>query len=205
MVVDRNIARRLSLRTESGDLDGVKNSQKILVLAYVQDCPGSDCPIRMKCSEEYKHVGKCTIETRFLNTIYHVWIDREEGIGDVITQGQLNRLGTHVMPLYAILIKLQKEFWGIERVVYTDKKGVKHISPVLRELRDTMKAVGYEIDKAGLEKTWEKKWGGGKPLPSGLSTKEQLQVKFGNVGRYAETSEIKKKGVKNGDADDGNP
>jgi len=186
-IKERNKKRALNLPTEAGNMDGLKDRQKVIISAYVRDC-SEDCAIRKLCEEEYvPDRGKCALELNFLSGIYFNWTDHRSGIGDVMSQDQLNRLGTHILPLHAMQIKLLKEFWALNRVTYEDNKGVKRINPILKEYRETLKSLGYEIKEAGLAKTWEEKYGN-KGLPGGPSPTD----KFGNVTRYSDMPKPKK-------------
>ena len=194
MPIQINRSKMLDLKPGSGELDGVKENQKVMNMAFVQDCLDQICPIRDRCSEEYKHKGKCVIERQYLNKIFYTWTDEVEGIGDIITQGQLFRLGGIIMPLYSIHIKLLKELWGTQRIVTKDKWGAVHINPILREIRETSKYIGTELEKAGLEKTWIAKWGRKKTMPIGEGEVDPRKAKFGNVDRYADMQIDKKEG-----------
>lgn len=192
MPIQINRSKMLDLKPGSGELDGVKENQKVMNMAFVQDCLDQICPIRDRCSEEYKHKGKCVIERQYLNKIFYTWTDEVEGIGDIITQGQLFRLGAHIMPLYSIHIKLLKELWGTQRIVTKDKWGAPRINPILKEIRDTSKSIGSELKEAGMEETWVAKWGNKKPVPVGGGAADAYKAKFGNVDRYADMKTNKK-------------
>lgn len=188
MTLNRSLTSKFNLvKTNVGKLD----DNKLTYVGYVGDCEGEECIIYDAC--DYNSKGKCTFEQNFLNTIYVTWLDKKDGIGDVLTQQQVHRIGASLMPLYSQLIKLAKVSFSISasQSIYEDSKGTKRAHPVFREMRDVIKSIGAEIKDAGLYQTWEAKFGkGGKTIP--VQDIEDM-MKKGNRTRFEDYEESLRK------------
>ena len=174
-------------------------------LAYVRTCTRDNCPVFKSCT--YNKRGKCSLEHTFLKNIYVSWVDPVHGLGDVLTQPQLHRLGNHVMPLYSIYIRLSKEMFALDALTYTDGKSQKRSYPQLKEIRETLKSINMELDKIGLDKLWEKKFGNkvmpaDKSIPEVMNDADAEAMKYGNVNRYKNLKKDKEEKEKKANDDD---
>ena len=160
-----------------------KFAEKTIKVALdYQLCTKSECPIYNKCPYNCKTKTesiKCQFEVQIINQIY---VDYMKGIGDMMTQGQMDVFGLTIMPLYIHLVRFQKWQTNITNMIYSDSKGVKRPHPVFKEIRETIKLLNSELRLSGLSNLWVQKFGK-RTLPVGMTEEDR---KFGDTGRYDE-------------------
>jgi len=147
------------VRTDIGSVNG----KQLRFLAHVSVCAGDDCPMRAMCP--YKPEGKCTVIYSFLKSLYSDWVDPRDGVGDILTQIQLDRIGTHLMPLYHQLAKFALEISALGNTSYENKQGTWMTYPQFAELRAVLKEIRSEMKDLKLDQVWEKKFGN-RPSPN---------------------------------------
>jgi hypothetical protein len=113
--------------------------------------------------------------------MYLSWTDIENGVGDQMTQTQLDRLGIHLIPLYHQLIKFQRDIWAATKTTYTDRRGSIHPYPQFREVREILEAINREIKLVKLDEVWMRKFGTDKSIPGAQAA---LALEEGVPGSY---------------------
>lgn len=113
---------------------------EILLWDHVPDCRGVNCPAYRPCHWTSKDTvgSKCYVIMTYLRSITNR-IFRE--VGCDITQIQKSRVGLELIPLYRLLIRLKIEELGVGSLSYTTPKGMIAIHPIVKEIRETIKAI----------------------------------------------------------------
>lgn len=169
---------RGGLITHAGFVDG----KRLTYLEHTQECNEDTCPVVKLCT--FKKDGKCMYIQDFLRDIYFGWIDKENGLGDVLNQGKLDRIGAHLMPLYSQLIRFWMDTLTIRSLTYEDKKGVARVYPQFKEFREIRKSIKEEVSDMKLDALWEQKFGDSKPKPG--SDRPAPPSQDGEPGAYEE-------------------
>ncbi len=184
------------IRTMVGSVQG----KQLRFLAHVHHCKKDACKIKSICPFEPK--GRCTAVYTFLAGLYRDWVDPESGVGDRLSQVQLDRIGVHLMPLYQQLIRFQMETIVLDETVYTDRKGVIHAHPQFGEIRATLEAIRKELKELGLEKIWLEKFNDKpRPIPTGRSLDDIM--KHGEEGAYEALEKEVEEETKRRDTEEG--
>lgn len=110
-----------------------------------KSCKGNRCPAAARCNfliSLREHTGdplavpkKCLVMDRYLKNVLAVVVGNyEEGLDE----GQLFRVGVHLVPLYRNLVQLKIEEMGLKEMTVgpPDKPT---INPIYRETRETIK------------------------------------------------------------------
>ena len=179
--------------TSVGHVEG----KQLRFLAHVARCGGERCRIYDLCpyGGEVDRSERCALLHRYLKSMYQDWVDPKNGLGDVLTQMQLDRLGSHVMPLYHHLALFALEIADLPETTFTNKQGNWMVYPQFGEMRATMTQIRAEMKDLKLEALWEKKFGGGLGLDGGSgrgmpSTGGMMDLdtimQHGRVGAYEE-------------------
>ena len=145
-------------KTEVGS---VKGNKQLRFLGHVMRCEGDKCPIRdfCTCNPTGRSV-QCTVLKNFMTKIYYDWVEPERGLGDVLNQYQLDRIGTHLMPLYHHLARLSMEISNLGRTTYeSEKTGGPKTYPQFDHQMKVMAAIRAEEKELNLSALWEKKFG----------------------------------------------
>jgi len=156
------------IRTQVGTIKG----KQLRFLGQVQACRGEACPLKDVC--RFKPKGKCTVIYNFLSSLYRDWVDPKDGIGDLLSQIQLDKIGLHLIPLYHILIRLLLETYAINEMTYVNKQGSKAMHPQFQEIPKIINQIRLELKDIGLEALWNKKFGTNKSMPAGKNIKDIL-------------------------------
>lgn len=161
-----------------------KGNHQLRSLAFIKKCDPSKCKISSIC--EQANDGKCAVEETFLLGIYSDWTDEKNGIGDQLNQIQLDRIGSHLMPLYMQLVRFSMEILGLDGTSYENKAGIKSEYPQYKGQRDVLKHINQELKDLGLEKIWAAKFSATKDLPTGKNSTLDLGkiARKGQVGVY---------------------
>lgn len=104
-------------------------------------CLDEDCAIRSRCHYKKDRSRPCTLMKQYIKSvalIIHRNFDFEET--------QLFRIGMELMPLYVLLCQLKMYQLTVNTPVHVTDKGLFHMNPVYREIRETIKAIN---------RTWE--------------------------------------------------
>uniref|UniRef100_A0A6M3KNN8 Uncharacterized protein n=1 Tax=viral metagenome TaxID=1070528 RepID=A0A6M3KNN8_9ZZZZ len=119
--------------------------------------------------------------------MYQDWVDPKDGLGDILTQFQLDRIGSHVMPLYHHLALFALEIADLPETSYINKQGTHMSYPQFSEMRATMTQIRAEMKDLKLETLWAKKFGDGKMLPlTGGAMDLDTIMQHGRPGAYEE-------------------
>lgn len=120
-------------------------------------CLGARCPVFALCHYETKQrveqegaTIKCTVMVNYLKGCIDVVMDN---FGDKLDEGTMFRVGMHLIPLYKILCRLKIEELAVERGVSVSARGMVQISPIYREMRETIKTIDAMWEKLGLTLT----------------------------------------------------
>ena len=170
---------------------GKINGNKLRFLNHAPACDRDSCPLKKICEFSPKE-GKCRYIYLIVNEIYKEWMHPRNGIGDLLSQIELDMVGIHLMPLYQHLVRFQMEISGLKRTTYESKNGVISVYPQYGEYRQTERSISELIKKMGLIDKWKAKFSlePTKGLP-GLDSAKQIiapameKNSRGQVGGYA--------------------
>lgn len=164
---------------------GVVHGKQLRFLAHVPMCAGDNCPIRDSCGFNkgvQDHPGRCKVVYNFLKSLYMDWVDPTNGLGDVLNQIELDRIGTHLMPLYHQLARFALEISALEHTTFTTKQGNVMAYPQFREVREVLKQIRDEMRDLNLNGLWDKKFKDSKnPFPT-VDIEQVMQT--GRPGAY---------------------
>jgi hypothetical protein len=119
----------------------------------LQDCTGDDCPAAPSCQYLQKVRGrgeemeKCKVMASYLKSVSTTILGNYE---DQMDEGQLFRVGMHIVPLYRNLIKMKIEEIGISRVVTVAENGKMSINPLYKEIREYIKLIEQMWKSVGI-------------------------------------------------------
>ena len=167
----------VKLRPSLGMVDG----KTLLFLGQAPPCKGSACPVIVSC--QYRSAkakrevgrGKCTMIHNLVRELYDTWVHPTNGIGDVLTQPQLHKIGVHLMPLYIQYMRLFIEITGLRDSSYKDVKGNFHVYPQYKAFQDAERAIRSIEASLGLDEIWAKKFNTPMPDMAGIMEAEVSQ------------------------------
>lgn len=136
---------------------GVINGNKLRFLNHVPFCDKENCPLKKICTL-VPQKEKCTYIFLYVNELYRDWVHPENGIGDKLTQAEIDIIGMQMMPLYQHLIRFQMEISSLRKSTYTSKAGVESAYPQFKEFRETQKAIAEIIRNNGFINKWREKF-----------------------------------------------
>jgi len=119
----------------------------------LQDCEGKSCPAAPRCQylekalERGESLSKCRVMATYLKSVSTTILGNYE---DKMDEGQLFRVGMHIIPLYRNLIKMKIEELGVRRVVNQDEKGKLSINPLYKEIREYIKLLEQMWKSVGI-------------------------------------------------------
>ena len=119
----------------------------------------------------------------FLHSLYMDWIDPKDGLGDRLSQMQLDRIGTHLMPLYYQLARFALDIAALDETTYVNKQGSHLPYPQFAELRAVLQQIRAETKDLKLEAMWEQKFSAAKSLPGGTVNLDSI-MQSGRPGAY---------------------
>lgn len=163
------------IRTQIGSIQG----KRLRFLAHVEQCKGEDCPLYEHC--QYVPQGRCSIIYQFLRGLYIDWTDPKHGLGDVLSQVQLDRIGTHLMPLYHQLARFSLEASTLNNTTYSTKTGDVRAYPHFKEIRDVLREIRAEMKDLKLDDMWQKKFPS-RSAPAAFDLDDIMQQ--GRLGAY---------------------
>lgn len=169
---------------------GTINGKQLRFLGHVNECYGEDCPAYELCSFRPKKDGrKCAVVDGFIKSIYQGLVDPTEGLGDSLSQMQLDRVGLHLVPLYQQLIRFCLGTYTLKDTTYVEKSGKINVHPLFKEIREVQSCIAKEIKEIGLNEAWEKKFKGNKTMPTSIGFSDQdidEMLTKGRKGAYEE-------------------
>ena len=163
------------LRTTVGVVEG----KEVRFLAHVPMCSGDRCPLRNSC--KFMEGGRCKLLYNFLRSLYESWVNPKTGLGDVLNQIQLDRIGTHLMPLYLQLARFSLDISALQETTFTTKQGTVAAYPQFREIREVLREIRSELKEMQLEEIWAKKFSAKRGIP-GVDLDDLMKV--GRTGAY---------------------
>ena len=117
----------------------------------------------------------------FLRSLYESWVNPKTGLGDVLNQIQLDRIGTHLMPLYLQLARFSLDISALQETTFTTKQGTVAAYPQFREIREVLREIRQEMKEMQLEEIWSNKFGAKRGVP-GVDLDDLMKV--GRTGAY---------------------
>lgn len=163
------------LRTTVGIIEG----KEVRFLAHVPMCSGDKCPLRQSC--KFEPGGRCKLLYNFLRSLYESWVHPKNGLGDVLNQIQLDRIGTHLMPLYLQLARFSLDISALQETTFITKQGTVAAYPQFREIREVLREIRQEMKEMQLEEIWSNKFGAKRGVP-GVDLDDLMKV--GRTGAY---------------------
>ena len=147
------------------------------------------CPIYDDCP--YVKEGRCSLERTYMNGIYNTLISPHpnQGIADMLSDIELQRVGIHLIPLYHQLIRLKKEAFAVKQMTVTNKQGSVNIHPVFKEIREVIRCISKEIKEIGINEKWKRKYGGVVNIEGGSGSIEEL-MEQGDPNFYDHLSKV---------------
>ena len=120
----------------------------------LQGCTAEACPAADQCEflkRDMSRYGygpeKCKVMGAYLKSVTTTILGTYEAQLD---QGQLFRIGMHIMPLYKNLVKMKIEELGVLRVVNRDANGKLSINPLYKEIREYIKLIEQMWKSVGI-------------------------------------------------------
>lgn len=147
----------------------------------VPECSAERCPAFANCIYDKK--DKCKVIREGLKGLSFVLF---RNFKEKMTEDQLWRIGMHLMPLYRMLLRLNIEELGVDRVIVEDMRGIRRINPLYKELRETIKTIDLTWKAIGISEDHDKK--GGDSVDGDPDYVENLEKK--SVQRREETKQL---------------
>ena len=120
----------------------------------LRECRGQECPANQKCeflANELERSGnipkKCKVMASYLRGVTTTILEVYE---DQLEEGQLFRIGMHIIPLYKNLVKMKIEELGVANVVTENDKGRLQINPLYKEIREYIKLIEQMWKSVGI-------------------------------------------------------
>jgi len=153
-----------------------KEGLKIIMFDAVQNCRAEQCPIFNDC--KYLKTGRCTVEINYLRAVFDSVNDM---VGKDTTQGVLNKVTLHLLPLFHQLIRFQIYAYSVQDVCYTTTRGQIRAHPIFKEIRDTLRSIENTQASMGIDGEYIRALGS---LGSGRKGRRAIEdaVKYGEDG-----------------------
>lgn len=140
-----------------------RDGNKLVSWDAIPECTESNCPIANKCP--YLGKKKCTVMKAFVGSAASIIQN-----GYILDQSELLRVGTHLIPLYRNLCRLQIEEMGLRQITRINKAGSVVLNPIYAEIKSHILAIENLWKSLGLndkEKKVKKKpqWPGSTEIP----------------------------------------
>jgi len=113
-------------------------------------CTQEQCPAATRChylSPDLKPPDKCQVMLKYLKSATQVIMTNYEKNLD---EGQLYRVGMHIVPLYRNLCRFKIYEMGVRSVVHTDDKGKRTVDPIYKEIREHIKLIEQMWKSVGI-------------------------------------------------------
>ena len=114
------------------------------------ECTNHACPAAARCHyirEDLVAPEKCQVMLKYLKAVSQVVFGQYEAVLD---EGQLYRVGMHIIPLYRNLCRFKIYELGLRSVVHSDDKGKVSVDPVYKEIREHIKLLEQMWKSVGL-------------------------------------------------------
>ena len=182
------MAGKDAVRTYIGTIDG----KKLRFLGHIQACDPDNCPLAKNCG--FQSPGnQCKVIYNYLASLYRDWVAPGTGLGEELNQIQIDRIGSHLMPLYHQLARFCLEAAALPSMTYFNKGGTEMAHPHFAEIRAALKEIRAELKELKLEKMWNDKFRSSLP---GTNVNDIMQK--GQIGAYEKMVErarnLEKKG-----------
>lgn len=102
-----------------------------------------ECKLYDYCS--FEKIGRCTLQVKYIRALSEVIF---ENFADDLDESTMYRVGIHLVPLYKMLVKLKMEEILVKNYVKDGK-----VTPILKEIRETIKTIEQMWMVLGLSKT----------------------------------------------------
>ena len=113
-------------------------------------CTAEQCPAATRChylTPPLTPPDKCQVMLKYLKAVTQVIMTNYEKNMD---EGQLYRVGMHIVPLYRNLCRFKIYEMGVRNVVERDDKGKKTVDPVYKEIREHIKLLEQMWKSVGI-------------------------------------------------------
>lgn len=124
----------------------IKTGQRLICFDAVQRCRAEACPIHDACP--YAKSGNCNVIMKYLDAVRDSILDEIE---DRMTQGLLNKISLHLVPLFHQLIKLQIEAYAVVDPIYRTAQGQYKVHPIFKEIRSIINAIESTQRSMGMD------------------------------------------------------
>ena len=130
----------------------VDGDREYAVWATPSDCILDDCRASLVCPYiETARKGvltRCYIQARYLDVCEKTIV---RNFGKLMTEDELFRMGMHLIPLYKTLVKLKIVEMGVRDIIEVSDRGKISIHPVLKEIRETIRAIESVWSELGMK------------------------------------------------------
>lgn len=128
--------------------DSSHRNVPVVVWNACHRCRQENCPISSRC-EFCGEDDKCLVMYYYLDNVFRAAL-RVTGkkIGDQV----MNRIGLHIIPLYAHLVKFKIEELAIEDPIVTSEKKIQ-MHPIYKEIRSTISLIDKMWSELRLKET----------------------------------------------------
>lgn len=106
------------------------------------------CPAHSVCPYEKGGRFRCGVMEEYMTSITELIV---YNYGKILDEGELYRVGMHLIPMYNILCKLKIALSGGMDVTITSGRGTITVNPLLREFREQIKAIEGIWKSIGLD------------------------------------------------------
>jgi hypothetical protein len=131
----------------------VRDGMQLVAWDCIQECHPEECPIGRSCLYSSESLassdGQCSLQRQYLQSFVDVILRTYR----YIDEGDMFRIGMHLVPLYSQLCRLKIVEKSVVNVTFIDHKGVTRIHPIFREMRDTMKTITSLWREMGFQNT----------------------------------------------------
>lgn len=122
----------------------------IPIFKYVQQCHGTACPVFHTCGHD--KYGLCGFEADWLGAVIDAHIDAFRVNPN---KYYMMIFGLQIVPLYAVLCRLQKMESGLRSLEVEDHKGNKTVHSVVASIGSTVSAINTAMRQSGLMRFME--------------------------------------------------
>ena len=107
-------------------------------------CIDTECAIFTRCHYKKDREKPCTLMKQYVKSVALI-LHRNF----VFDESQLFRVGMELMPMYVILCQLKMYQLTIQNPVSTTDKGLHHMNPIYREIREMIKSISRTWESIG--------------------------------------------------------
>lgn len=118
------------------------------VWSATPNCILTQCPAYHACPYDKEAAQKCQLILKYLRTCELMVVDN---FYEQLDESQLFRIGMHLMPLYKQLVRLKIVEMGVTTLEDIGLRGQIKIHPVLKEIRETLRAIDQQWTLLGLD------------------------------------------------------